>query len=225
MMPSTTIFSLVALVSLCVITASDATNGTATKVLIPPNYDFVSSKTNIIALTMQHMLSKLEGELFGARCLDGSNYGTLQPIQHAGSRLTPIMVHTSTGFYISTNTSSTKWVIYMQGGGYCATKSDCDARAKTVRKRHRTRHVSPTHPTHRAWVLPSTGEMITHCMVSPATMASRTQTFTHGTKSSYCTGTSIDAHKTLSSNIHMVHHPPCPPLSTAPVTFTLARSA
>lgn len=83
-MPSTTILSLVAVVALCVITASDATNGTATKVLRPPKLQLCILKNqHQRSHTLQHMLSKLEGELFGARCLDGSNYGTLRPIQHA----------------------------------------------------------------------------------------------------------------------------------------------
>eukprot|EP00039_Didymoeca_costata_P019489 m.337730 g.337730 ORF g.337730 m.337730 type:complete len:396 (+) comp18219_c0_seq1:106-1293(+) len=45
---------------------------------------------------------------YNAKCLDG----------------------TSGGFYMATNTSSTGWVIYLQGGGLCVTFADCKARTK-----------------------------------------------------------------------------------------------
>lgn len=59
-----------------------------------------------------HMMSKDESTLFGARCSDGSPYG----------------------FYVSqppAAQNSTKWVIYLRGGGFCGTPATCEARLKT----------------------------------------------------------------------------------------------
>jgi Pectinacetylesterase len=58
----------------------------------------------------RHILSAERADRTGARCLDGSG----------------------AGFFVRANRSETRWVVFLEGGGWCYTAEECLARSKTA---------------------------------------------------------------------------------------------